>query len=163
MQLSMMEQIHCWNRLTHVGVKAWTLNTHNPTHTETYRRLVAGTTINGTTLLSTDYLNHFNEFVMMLELTADMPDMAADIADWQPKSYAQHFADSGFSHADLAIAAYDHAPREFRVPLAGWHSSQRPKRAASISLRWMRASGRSIRPPVSSIRLSRMDSGPLDR
>lgn len=87
-----------------------------PTHTRTYRRLVEGTTINGTTLLSTDYLNHFNEIVMMLELAVDMPDVLEEMDAWQPKSYARHFHDSGFSHKELAVAAYEHAPAEFRAP-----------------------------------------------
>lgn len=87
-----------------------------PTHTRTYRRLVANTTINSTTLLSTDYLNHFNEVIMLLDLCADMPEMIEEVKVWQPKSYAQHFRDSVFSHKTLAIAAYDHAPPEYRVP-----------------------------------------------
>ena len=53
------------------------MRTYAPTHTRTYRRLVEGSTINGTTLLSTDYLNHFNEFVMLLDLIPDMPDHLA--------------------------------------------------------------------------------------
>jgi hypothetical protein len=87
-----------------------------PTHTRTYRRLVEETTINGTTLLSTDYLNHFNEIVMMLELAVEMPDILAEMDAWQPKTYARHFLDSGFSHKELAVAAYDHAPTEYRGP-----------------------------------------------
>lgn len=92
------------------------MGTIAPTHTRTYRRLVEGTTINGVTLLSTDYLNHFNEIVMMLELAVDMPDVLEEMGAWQVKSYAQHFRDSGFSHKDLAIAAYDHAPEAYRLP-----------------------------------------------
>jgi len=53
---------------------------------------------------------------MMLELAADMPEMLADIGDWRPKSYQEHFEDSVFSHKELAVAAYDHAPREYREP-----------------------------------------------
>jgi len=87
-----------------------------PTHTRTYRRLVANTTINGTTLLSTDYLNHFNEVIMLLDLCADMPEMIEEVKAWQPKTYAEHFRDSVFSHKTLAIAAYDHAPPEYRIP-----------------------------------------------
>lgn len=87
-----------------------------PTHTRTYRRLVANTTINGTTLLSTDYLNHFNEVIMLLDLCADMPEMIEEVREWHPKTYAQHFHDSVFSHKELAIAAYDHAPPEYRLP-----------------------------------------------
>ena len=90
---------------------------YQPTHTRTYRRLVEGSTINGATLLSTDYLNHFNEFVMLLELAADMPDMVEELGQWARKSYQQHFADSVFSQKALAIAAYEQSPLEFRVPL----------------------------------------------
>ena len=45
---------------------------------EAYQELCAkteGTTINSQTLLATDYLNHFNEVVMLLEMIPDMPDM----------------------------------------------------------------------------------------
>jgi len=34
--------------------------------------------INEKTLLATDYLNHFNEFVMVLDLIPDMPDCLKD-------------------------------------------------------------------------------------
>lgn len=76
-----------------------------------------GTNINPETLLATDYLNHFNEAVMILDLVADMPDCIEDIADWAPKSYQDHFAHSGFVHRALAIEAYAHAPAERRAAL----------------------------------------------
>src|SRR3546814_196200 len=46
--------------------------------TRTYRRLVRGTNINATSLLATDYLNHFNEVVMVLELVPDMPERSEE-------------------------------------------------------------------------------------
>src|SRR5262249_53928612 len=52
--------------------------------------------INPVSLLATDYLNHFNEAVMLLELIPDMPDMLTDAKRWAPKPYKQHFRDSGF-------------------------------------------------------------------
>lgn len=85
--------------------------------TGTYRKLVRGTTINDLTLLSTDYLNHYNELVMMLEMVGDMPDMLAEAEEWQPKTYQDHFRDSAFKHKDLAIWAYEHAPDEYRAPI----------------------------------------------
>ena len=85
--------------------------------TRTYRRLVRDTTINGTTLLSTDYLNHFNELVMMVEMAADMPEMLEEAAQWHFKSYQAHFADSVFQHKDLAVWAYEHAPDAWRGPM----------------------------------------------
>ena len=83
---------------------------------QSYRSKVQGTTINGVTLLSTDYLNHFNEAVMLLEIVPDMPDMIDDVREWRPKTYQEHFADSQFKMRDLAIEAFDHSPPEFRQP-----------------------------------------------
>lgn len=70
--------------------------------------------INEKTLLATDYLNHFNEFVMVLDLIPDMPDCLEDAEAWQPKGYQDHFRDSAFSAKELAIQAYDHSPAEYR-------------------------------------------------
>jgi len=83
---------------------------------EDMRARVQGTNINPDTLLATDYLNHFNEIVMMLDMVPDMPDLVEDCAEWQPKSYSQHFADSMFRDKDLAIEAYAHCPPCFREP-----------------------------------------------
>lgn len=93
------------------------MSTPGPTHTKTYQRLVAGTTINPTTLLATDYLNHFNEIVMFLDMMADMPECFEEARAWRPKSYQEHFAASVFPYKELAIEAYEHAPTEYRAPL----------------------------------------------
>ncbi|KAA5603894.1 hypothetical protein F1188_18615 [Roseospira marina] len=77
---------------------------------------VRGTNISPDTLLATDYLNHFNEIIMMLDMVPDMPDLVEDCAEWQPKSYPAHFADSTFRDKDLAIEAYDYCPARFREP-----------------------------------------------
>lgn len=82
--------------------------------TGTYRLLVRGKNINENTLLATDYLNHFNEIIMLLEMVPSMPECYEDAAEWQPKSYAQHFRDSCFSDAELAILAYENAPPNYR-------------------------------------------------
>ena len=78
------------------------------------RSRAAEANINEKTLLATDYLNHFNEFVMVLDLIPDMPDCFEDAEAWQPKNYRDHFRDSAFSAKDLAIEAYDHSPAEYR-------------------------------------------------
>ena len=65
--------------------------------------------INPRTGLATDYLNHFNEAIMLLEMIPDMPDCAEDFLGWQPLSYREHFTASNFKARDLAIAAYDKA------------------------------------------------------
>src|SRR5207253_7798547 len=74
--------------------------------------------INPRTGLATDYLNHFNEAIMLLEMIPDLPDCAEDFLSWRPLSYREHFAASTFRARELAIAAYDAADpvirREFR-------------------------------------------------
>jgi hypothetical protein len=83
---------------------------------EEYRAKVAGTNISEQTLLATDYLNHFNEIVMLLDMLPDMPDMIEECKAWQPKDYKSHFADSTFSDKQLAVEAYDRVPSKFRKP-----------------------------------------------
>jgi len=83
---------------------------------EEYRAKVAGTNISEQTLLATDYLNHFNEIVMLLDMLPDMPEMIEECKAWQPKTYAEHFADSTFSDRQLAIEAYERVPSRYRRP-----------------------------------------------
>src|SRR4051812_29235085 len=63
--------------------------------------------INPRTGLATDYLNHFNEAIMLLEMVPDMPECAEDFLTWSPLSYAEHFWASNFKARDLAIEAYE--------------------------------------------------------
>lgn len=68
---------------------------------------LARANINPVTGLATDYLNHFNEAIMLLEMLSTMPDCVEDILGWRPMSYHEHFAGSRFKDRELAIAAYD--------------------------------------------------------
>ena len=77
---------------------------------------VKGTNIDGKTLLATDYLNHFNEIVMLLDMLPDMPDMIAELREWAPCDYRTHFARSTFAARDIAVAAYEHVPAAYRLP-----------------------------------------------
>ncbi len=81
-----------------------------------YRAKVKGTNISSQTLLATDYLNHFNEIVMLLDMLPDMPDMVEECKLWAPKSYKDHFTDSSFSDKQLAVEAYDRVPSKYRRP-----------------------------------------------
>lgn len=80
------------------------------------RERLVGTNINAATLLATDYLNHFNEFVMLLDLVAESPELHDMLCEWEPKSYIAHFAESGFSDRELAIEAYALSPPAWRDP-----------------------------------------------
>ena len=81
-----------------------------PAVSDALRARLAGTNISADTLLATDYLNHFNEIIMMLELVADMPEMLDDAKAWKPLSYVDHFRLSQFAERDLAIEVYELIP-----------------------------------------------------
>ncbi|HEX2449105.1 MAG TPA: hypothetical protein VHK26_13140 [Methyloceanibacter sp.] len=81
-----------------------------------FRSHVPGTNINESTLLASDYLNHFHELVMLLEALASEPaSFADDLFSWRPLTYEEHFAESGFRDKNLAIAAYRRAPQKIRA------------------------------------------------
>src|SRR5437764_1337072 len=65
--------------------------------------------INPKTGLATDYLNHFNEAIMLLDLLPNTPECIVELIGWEPLSYQEHFAASHFKDKDLAIAAYEAA------------------------------------------------------
>jgi hypothetical protein len=71
--------------------------------------------INPRTGLATDYLNHFNEAIMLLEMVPDMPECAEDFLDWRPLSYREHFATSNLKGRDLTISVYDSANPAIRA------------------------------------------------
>jgi hypothetical protein len=78
---------------------------------------LVGTNINPATGLATDYLNHFNEAIMLLEMLPSAPECKEDFLAWQPMSYVDHFAASNFKFRDLAIAAYEAADPAYRGQL----------------------------------------------
>ncbi|MFQ5533385.1 MAG: hypothetical protein ACE5EM_00990 [Sphingomonadales bacterium] len=82
-----------------------------------FQRLVEGTNISRDTLLATDYLNHFNEIVMLLEMVPDVPELLDEAKEWRPMGYERHFSQSSFPDKELAIAAYAHVPSDYRVEL----------------------------------------------
>ena len=76
----------------------------------------AGSNLDPETLLATDYLNHFNEIVMLLEMVPDMPEIMDEVKAWQPKAYVDHFRDSTIADRELAIEAYAHVPEKYLRP-----------------------------------------------
>jgi hypothetical protein len=67
---------------------------------------LAKANINPVTGLATDYLNHFNEAIMLLDLVATVPECLPDLMAWRAMSYQEHFASSRFKDRELAVAAY---------------------------------------------------------
>ena len=75
-----------------------------------------GSNVSPVSFLATDYLNHFNEVLMLFEMGADMPDMLDELLEWEPKSYVDHFKESSIADKDLAVEAYEICPSEFKTP-----------------------------------------------
>lgn len=60
--------------------------------------------------LATDYLNHFNEYLMLADLVEaglDHPDV---LGDWQRVDYCRHFLNSNLAGHETAIAVYRALP-----------------------------------------------------
>ena len=76
-----------------------------------------GLNINPNTGLCTDYLNHFSEAIMALEMLSTMPESLDDFLAWRPCSYTEHFAASNFRNRDTVIAAYHAADPATRQTL----------------------------------------------
>jgi hypothetical protein len=77
--------------------------------------LLRAANINPGTGLATDYLNHFNEAIMLLEMIPDMPECAEEFLAWHPLSYREHFMASHFKTRELAIEAYETAEPAIRT------------------------------------------------
>jgi hypothetical protein len=78
---------------------------------------LAAANINPKTGLATDYLNHFNEAIMLLDLLPQTPECIVELIGWEPLTYQEHFAASHFKDRDLAIAAYAAAAPTARLRL----------------------------------------------
>jgi hypothetical protein len=58
-------------------------------------------------VLSTDYLNHFAEALMLIEAVAFDDSVKAELANWRPVSYRDHFRASSLRCAPHALLAYE--------------------------------------------------------
>ncbi len=80
-----------------------------------YEQLLMNANINPRTGLATDYLNHFNEAIMLLEMIPDMPECAEDFIAWRPRTYREHFLASHLKAHEIIIQAYDKADPFYRA------------------------------------------------
>jgi hypothetical protein len=78
---------------------------------------LAAANINPSTGLASDYLNHFNEAIMLLDLLPTTPECIVELIGWEPLSYQEHFAASHFKDKELALAAYAVAEPAARAQL----------------------------------------------
>ncbi len=88
----------------------------SPEEMKSFMEKVKDTNINQVSLLATDYLNHFNEIAMLIEMVADMPDMLEECKSWRPKTYKAHFEQSNFADKDIYVEAYDYVQAKYKKP-----------------------------------------------
>jgi hypothetical protein len=79
------------------------------------RARLADAHVNPRTGLASDYLNHFSEAIMLLEMIIDIPECLEEFLLWTPKSYREHFLASRLSTQDIAVMAYDSADPAVRA------------------------------------------------
>jgi hypothetical protein len=64
--------------------------------------------------LANDYLNLFNELVMILEQIPQMPELLDDLLAWRPLSYREYFQSSKLPGRHSALHAYEQLDAVFR-------------------------------------------------
>jgi hypothetical protein len=65
--------------------------------------------------LSTDYLNHYSEILMLIEMASFDEAIVAEIAAWQPIGYRDYFVKSPLRRAATALSAYNALPSDRRT------------------------------------------------
>lgn len=80
---------------------------------------LAAANIHPVSRLATDYLNHFNNVVMLLDLIPSMPDCIEEVLEWRPMDYCSYFQASRFRERDLAVRAYNAADPVTRQAFEG--------------------------------------------
>lgn len=80
------------------------------------KEMLAKANIMPRTGFATDYLNVFNEAVMLFGLLPDMHEMIEELVVWDALSYEEHFRRSNFHAKELAIAVYHLIPPERKEP-----------------------------------------------
>ncbi len=70
------------------------------------RKTLADANVNESTGLATDYLNVFNEPLLMIGLAGSNPDMLEELETWSAPDYEAHFEGSGLDAREVILAAY---------------------------------------------------------
>jgi hypothetical protein len=71
--------------------------------------------VSPTSGMANDYLNHFNEVLLMIEnLPVLLPEMVDELVGWKPVSYRAYFEQSNLPGSAEALAIYDSLDEDFR-------------------------------------------------
>lgn len=71
--------------------------------------------VNPASGLANDFLNVYNEILMLIELLPTMPELVDDISVWRPASYRAYFMQSPLPGSDHALAVYARLEPAFRA------------------------------------------------
>lgn len=71
--------------------------------------------VNPASGLANDYLNLFNEVVMLIEQLPSMPELMEDLQTWRPTSYRDYFGNSPLPGRHSALEVYDQLDSAFRA------------------------------------------------
>lgn len=74
----------------------------------------ASSLVNPTSGLANDYLNLFNEIVMLVEQLPAMPELFEDLLAWKPTTYQEYFSRSDLPGRHSALADYNQLNPRFR-------------------------------------------------
>ena len=76
----------------------------------------ASALVNPASGIANDYLNHFNEILLMIEnLPILLPEMIDDIWQWEPVTYTEYFKNSPLPGSAEALRIYDALDKNFRT------------------------------------------------
>ncbi len=75
----------------------------------------AAALVNPVSGLANDFLNVYNEILMLIEMLPGMPDLADDILAWRPCSYRAYFMQSQLPGRREALDAYAKLDSSFRA------------------------------------------------
>jgi hypothetical protein len=74
----------------------------------------AAALVNPASGLANDYLNLFNEVVMLIEQLPEMPELIDDLLAWRPTTYEEYFTRSILPGRHSALEAYAELTQGFR-------------------------------------------------
>ena len=76
----------------------------------------AAALVNPASGIANDYLNHFNEVLLLIEnLPALLPEMVDELLAWRPVSYRNYFTNSPLPGAVATLEIYDSLDADFRA------------------------------------------------
>jgi hypothetical protein len=75
----------------------------------------AAALVNPASGIANDYLNHFNEILLLIEnLPTLLPEMLDELLEWKPVTYREYFAKSQLPGSVRALQIYDGLDENFR-------------------------------------------------